>query len=184
MPGEVWMDIPGWEGYYQASSFGRIKSIRRFVTDLNNRHFYREPRIIKQRIYGRKYKWLQFSAYNVDLRKKQTIIVARCIAMAFIDNPDYKPCVDHINTNPLDNRVENLRWVTHKENNNNQLTRAHLSETAWRRRKIIKTAQDGKEHIYESILDAAKDGFNYRSIQWCLSGHLKTHKKCKFRYAD
>ena len=55
--------------------------------------------------------------------------IHRAVAELFVPNPDNKPYVDHINTDCLDNRAENLRWVTHKENCNNPLTIKHYSES-------------------------------------------------------
>ena len=58
-----------------------------------------------------------------------TFYIHRAVAELFIQNPEHKPHVDHINTDRLDNRAENLRWVTTKENCNNPLTRKHNSES-------------------------------------------------------
>lgn len=100
---ETWKKLNGYDGYW-ISSIGRIKSPK--------------GNIIK----GSKIK----SGYIVVSLKKDGKFIskklARLVAITFIPNPENKPCVDHINTIKTDNRVENLRWVTYKENMRNELT--------------------------------------------------------------
>lgn len=68
--------------------------------------------------------------------------IHRAVAELFIPNPENKPCVDHINTDRLDNRSENLRWVSTKENCNNPLTIKHVSEV---QRGKVRTAEFRKK---------------------------------------
>lgn len=107
---EEWRDVIGYEGIYQVSSLGRVKSLSRVA---KNRHGYRP---IKERILKPAYR----DGYvGVGLRKNTkptTFLVHRLVAEAFIPNPGGKPCIDHINMIRSDNRVENLEWVTYSEN--------------------------------------------------------------------
>lgn len=75
-----------------------------------------------------------------------TFHIHRAVAELFIPNPENKPCVDHINTIRTDNRADNLRWVTHKENQNNPLTREHMSDA----QKGRTVSQETKRKISEA----------------------------------
>lgn len=107
---ELLVDICGFEGLYQISNQGRVFSVKKKIfikLDENNQQGYQVVKLCKN---GKRYKFR----------------VHRLVAEAFIPNPENKPCVDHINTIRNDNRVENLRWVTYKENLDNPLTREKI----------------------------------------------------------
>lgn len=120
MQTEIWKDVTGFPGY-QVSNNGRVKSISRIVQ--RGKSTMRVPE-----------KVLRFGTsvgYSfVNLRKDGKSIsvkVHRLVAMAFIENPQNRPEIDHINTNRKDNRADNLRWVNRHENNMNPITRHNMS---------------------------------------------------------
>ena len=79
--------------------------------------------------------------------------VHKLVALAFVPNPLNKPCVDHIDTNKLNNNADNLRWVTQRENCNNPLTKLHKVEAGKKiskARKGIKLSEETKRKISEA----------------------------------
>ncbi len=121
---ETWEDIVGYEGLYKVSSKGLVKNISRYRTGKGGSKVYCEERIMSMHKSNGGY-------YQVPLCKdsrKKLVTVHRLVACAFIPNSQNKPCVDHINGIRTDNRVENLRWCTIKENLNFDLARSNISK--------------------------------------------------------
>ncbi len=97
--GEVWKPIPNYEGFYEVSNIGRVRSLYRYKKILHpsDTNGYRTVELWKG-------------------KKRKRIGVHRLVAMAFIDNPDNKPFVNHKDETRDNNSVDNLEWVTHLEN--------------------------------------------------------------------
>lgn len=118
----IWKDIEGFEGKYQVSNFGEVKALERAV--MNNGGVQRKhERILKQNTSSNRHAMVILCKDGKTYPK----LVHRLVALAFIPNPENKPVVDHIDTNPYNNRVDNLRWATTRENCMNPLTRIHNS---------------------------------------------------------
>lgn len=104
---EVWKDIEGYEGLYQVSNFGRVKSLV-YVTRCSQ---VKREKVLKTAI-NRGYVYVTLHKDS----KQKTVYVHRLVANAFIQNDTGKRCVNHINGNKQDNIVSNLEWCTHSEN--------------------------------------------------------------------
>lgn len=108
MTKEIWKDIKGYEGLYQVSNTGRVKSLDRIdIIGRKIKGFYISPK--NDNDYQR------LNLYKNGNRK--TYSIHRLVAEAFIPNPENKLTVNHINHIRHDNRVDNLEWATYAEQN-------------------------------------------------------------------
>jgi Mor family transcriptional regulator len=105
---EVWKAIPSFEGSYEVSNLGRVKTLIDRKVDKRGRVYSKKPKIMKQSFTSTGY-------LMVNLNKKP-FKVHRLVAQAFIPNYNNYPFINHKDNNPLNNRVENLEWCTPQYN--------------------------------------------------------------------
>lgn len=110
---EIWKDIVGYEGLYQVSDQGRVRSIRKMDTDSDCR------KVLSAKVLRPAYRRTGHAV--VGLRrdgKNKTMTVHRLVATAFIPNPNNYPIINHKDEDPRNNRVDNLEWCTFRYNGN------------------------------------------------------------------
>lgn len=137
---EEWKTIEGFSNY-EISNLGRFrkKGFKAHRGTINNRGY-------------------KIVHLTDDDGRSRMMSVHRLVAMAFVPNPLNKPLIDHINANPLDNRSENLRWFTHKENATlNVKTRIKTAQKhVTFKRDAISVSREGEEHFFSTQTEAAK----------------------------
>lgn len=156
---EIWKDIAGYEGLYQVSNWGRVKSL-----------WFSKEKILKG---GRNNKGYLSVLLCKDGKIKRHLI-HRLVAEAFIPNPLNLSEVNHKSEDKLDNRVENLEWCDHKYNNNygtrNDRISEKLSKTVL---QFSKTGEFIKE--WESMIEIQRQlGYSQGNISNCCTGRCKS----------
>jgi hypothetical protein len=112
MTTEVWLPVVGYEGYYEISSLGNLRSVDRVVRYKANGTMLRKGR--PMRLTTTKYGYIDVRLGKEGVEKAH--LVHRLVAAAFLDNPESKPQVNHKNGVKGDNRLENLEWASKSEN--------------------------------------------------------------------
>ena len=179
---EKWKDIPGYEGLYQVSNLGNVKSLK-----------FGKERILKS--IKRKDNYLHVYLYKDG--KQKNFLVHRLVAEVFIPKIEGKEFVDHIDGNRSNNVYTNLRYCTNKENCNFELCKKHMSEA----RKGEKNHMYGKtgelnhrskavlcvelNRIFGSTMEAERElGINQSHISACCRGKYKSSGGYTWRYVE
>jgi rRNA processing protein Gar1 len=178
---EEWKAVKGFEGWYEISNAGRIKSINRTIVHKEDRFSIGKI----QTVIGKIRKpcknnkgYLTIQLFKNSKHHKRYI--HRMVAESFIINDENKKEVNHKDGNPLNNNVENLEWVTKDENMKHALDNGLY--TTEKKVKSINTIT-GEEIEYKSVCEAARQlKINHTAIVQNLKRRSKTCKNCIWEY--
>lgn len=181
---EIWKDIENYEGIYQISSLGRVRSLERIANGScrNGGKYTVKGRVLKNSTGGennnREYIHIRVNG------EKRSFSIPRLVAIAFIPNLENKPEVNHIDGNTLNNRVENLEWVTKSENEihayklnlKKPSNKGRTLEKSYLAKPVIQFDKNMKQIKRYSCAKQAmiETGIRNQKICDCLKGRNKT----------
>lgn len=198
MKNEIWKDIKNYEGYYQISNFGRVRSLDRLIIYSNGKRRIHKGILKKLFLDKDGYKIINLWKNGIS----ECVRVHRLVAIHFIPNPDNLPVINHKDENPQNNNVENLEWCDVKYNNNygtaiqrriatkksKPLSEREINALrikALNHKKKIGMYKDGiLIKTFESAADANREykNLNYVSISAACHGRIKTYRGYEWRF--
>jgi hypothetical protein len=179
MEDEVWKDIEGYEGFYQVSDKGRIKSLDRIVISGYGKPHRLKGKILKAQTHHCGY--LEITLHKDG--KKNTHKVHRLVAEAFIQNIDNLKEVNHKNEDKTDNQVENLEWCNRTYNINYGTSLQRRAEKC--SKKVYQYTLTGElVKVWNSTAECGRNGYAANNISNCCRRKYcyKTHKGFRWSY--
>lgn len=180
---ENWKPVVGYDGLYEVSDWGRVRSLDCYKPFRCGRRFYKGKLITQYKNVRNGYK----QVHLCDITKKLHN-VHRLVAEAFLPNPDNLPCVNHKNEDRTDNRVENLEWCTQKYNINygtciEKIHKAQTNNKERYRKTVYMYTLNGKLcGMWPSTKECSKNGFSPGNISLACRGIYKQYKGFKWSY--
>lgn len=174
---EEWRSIPDYEGYYEVSNLGNLRSVPRCVPRLRfgkMEDLNRVSHPVKQHINYKGY----MSFTLTKLSKRKHFLTHRIVAQVFCPGYHPKLQVNHINAVRHDNRASNLEWCDGKGNVRHAVD---VDANVWNKKAIVAIKNDVVVHYFKSICEAGDHGFYKTGVSAALHGRLKTSGGFKWR---
>lgn len=184
---EVWKPIEGYEGLYEVSNLGRVRSFDRIIIRPHPRNASMSMKyLLKGRIMKQKVAWGGYMAVTLTQLDsiQETFFVHRLVAKAFIPNHDNKPEVNHKDETRTNNCADNLEWVTKAENMQWGTCGERMGRKHWK--AIVQMTMDGKfvkrwdcaQHASEEL------GLHHSRLISVCRGKANSHGGFRWRYAE
>lgn len=187
---EIWRDIEGYEGLYQVSNLGRVKSLGNDKT--------KKEKILK---FGKNKDGYLFVVLCKE-GKRKNYTIHRLVANAFIKNPSNLTCINHIDEDKTNNLVSNLEWCDIAYNNmyGSRIKKA-VENTDWKSvgrklaekltnrqdlsKQVFQYTKNGElVGIWESTRECGRNGYSQGHVAACCRGELKTHRGYIWSYTE
>jgi hypothetical protein len=189
---ETWKSPPGYQGLYEISTYGRIKSKSKTIYQSNGHPMTFPSKILKPELRANGYLYVMLCKNG----KRKTYKISRLVAQTFIPNPVHLPIVNHKDENKLNNCVDNLEWCTQKYNVNYSikkhpqrlaaLNKRLIAENEKRQKQIVCMNETGEVvKTFSSLREASRKlHISLSSISRCLHNELKTAGGYKWKTID
>lgn len=181
MKKEHFVDIEDFEGLYQTSDEGRVKSLARDIVYKDGRIRHQEEKLLKPITDSGGYLYVQL--YKDGKRENKKI--HQLVAIAFIPNPDGLPQVNHKDEDKANNRVDNLEWCTHEYNSNYGTRNKRIAEvnTNGKTSKQVyqHTLDEKLAKIWPSIAECGRNGFNKGAVSACCNNKYMREGNNKYK---
>lgn len=178
LPAECWRWYDGYVDIAQVSTRGQVQTVDRWVTDTKGRKVFHEGRILKPK--REKNGYLAVTLYRNG--KPRTFKVHRLVAETWLDNPENKPEVNHLDENKSNNDVYNLEWCSRKENANWGTGIKRRTDSQSKPVQAIDPSSGEVVKEFPSISEAGRNGFSAGTISCCCRGKRRIHKGYIWRF--
>ena len=161
---EIWKDIQGYEGLYQVSNYGRVRSLERVIMRLNGKPQHIKKKILMHVIDKYGYSIVHLRKNGKGKMKK----LHRLVAETFIPNPQHLPQVNHKDENKTNNNVDNLEWCTPSYNINYGTRKKRVARKESKR--VFQYTLDGDLiKIWDSLSECGRNGFRPSIVSMCCN---------------
>lgn len=159
---EIWKEIEGYEGLYQVSNLGNVRSQNKTLTPGIGKNGY--PLVVLSKN-----------------GKTKSFYVHKLVALAFIPNPNNLKCINHKDEGRANNRVDNLEWCDY--NYNNSYGTRRLREVQTKSRKVEQLENGRLVKVWSSTREAQRNGFVSGCISLCCNGKRQSHKGYEWQWS-